>query len=128
MQPILLGGESFLPATSIKSARAWRKKVRETVTPLIDTLSEGMKFEIETANDFTQVLHAMLPALVSIPDVLWELVRAYSPLIEESAEVLEETATDDEVAVAFAEMVKRTFPLERYLSLTGLQAPTISTK
>jgi hypothetical protein len=102
---IILGGKEYeVKPLVIKDSRAWRKKLAST----LGVLPEYTGVTTDTPDKFKGALDAML---VSMPDQVVELVYDYARDL--NREEIEASATDDEVAKAFEQIVEVAFPLAR---------------
>lgn len=90
-----------VPVLTIKKAEAWRKRLVEAVKTVVDV----HKTECTTNDVFTQGLAYFF---LEMPGTLLDLVCAYAPSLPR--EVIEEEATDEQLATAIGQVVSIAFP------------------
>ncbi len=100
---VILGGKTFkIAPLVIRDSRGWRKKVVSLIAPL----PALVKVTMDDEEDFGNVLTTMM---VTNPDQVLDLFFEYAKELDR--EEIESIATDDEMAVAFQEVIKVAFPL-----------------
>ena len=105
---VTLGGKVYeIPPLVIKYSRPWRKKLVALVAPLPAMASA----EFETNDAEFQSLFTQL--LVQMPDETINLFFEYARELDRKE--IEDIATDAEMSIAFAEVVKVAFPLSESL-------------
>jgi len=110
---VMLGGKEYeVRPLVIRESREWRAKVIKLIAPL----PEYVKTEIDKTDDFEKVLSIML---VTMPDQVVDLFFDYAKDL--NREEIENVATDEELRIAFNEVVKIAFPLARALPETMAQ-------
>jgi len=110
---VILGGKEYeVRPLVIWESREWRAKVIKLIAPL----PEYVKTEIDKTDDFEKVLSMML---VTMPDQVLDLFFDYAKDL--NRDEIENAATDEELRIAFNEVVKIAFPLARALPETMTQ-------
>ena len=104
---VILGGKEYEVAPLvIRDSREWRKKVIGLIAPL----PRLVKVTMDNPEDFESVLTQMM---VTMPDQVIDLFFEYAKNL--NREEIEGIATDAEMAKAFEEVVKVSFPLAESL-------------
>ena len=100
---VKLGGKEYniLPLV-IKDSRVWRAKIIKLIGPL----PQLVNISADDPESFQNALNQMM---VVMPNQVVDLFFEYAKDLERDE--IEGTATDDEMAVAFEEVVKIAFPL-----------------
>lgn len=126
---VTLGEEGFekeyeIRTLPVKSARQWRKLVREPLgrlNDLLGTIKSDMTFE--TVEDMIAAVQLIVPQLVPLlldmQDEVFDLLVAYSPALQQDREYLEEHALDEQVIDAFLSVLRLAFPLELLKKFPG---------
>ena len=100
---VILGGKEYeVRPLVIRDAREWRRKVIALIAPMPSLT----KISTDTPEDFSDALTMML---VTMPDQVIDLFFEYARDL--NREEIEGVATDDELAVAFQEVIAVAFPL-----------------
>ena len=106
---VILGGEKHqIKPLVIKKSREWRKKVIVLLAPLPQLIKTVV--DVENPEGFGTVLTQMM---VTKPDQVLDLFFDFA--CDLNRDEIEDTATDKEMAAAFEEVVKVTFPLAESL-------------
>ena len=104
---VIFGGEEYQVAPLvIRDSREWRKKVIALLAPLPDLV----KVNTDDSEGFLQALNTML---VAMPDQVIDLFFEYAKDLD--PKVIEDKATDAEMADAFKEVIAVAFPLAESL-------------
>ena len=100
---VILGGKTYsIRPLVIRDSREWRKEAIKLIAPLPKLASA----KIEDAEEFGQILTTML---VTSPDQAIDLFFMYAKDLDR--DVIENEATDDEMATAFKAVLEIAFPL-----------------
>lgn len=126
---ITLGGQSYLlmelPA---RKNAAWRRLLEEKAQPLLGLIEQASAgVEITNSEDLMRLVQLALPTLLHAPEILFELITAYAPMISDD---LLDNAYDSEVVGAFLGVLSLAFPfgglIQELTSLASGSAPTAS--
>lgn len=121
---VTLGGKPY-PITPLprKQARQWRGQLQATLDPVLAAAQQVLSLDLEQGVNIGIVVDLVraqiIPLLLSYPDMAWDLLLAYAPNLASQHEMLDETATDEEVIAAFVEVLKQAYPLGGLTSLLG---------
>lgn len=104
---VILGGKSYkVKLLPIMHSRPWRKEV-------VVALSSLPKYAAVNMDDLKLFGDAINQMLVAIPDTVIDLFFGYAKDL--NREEIEAIATDDEMAIAFGQVIDLGFPLARSL-------------
>lgn len=130
MTDIFIGTRTYsIKPLARREARKWREQVQEQVYPLIDQVGNIISLDMNTSAGLAGVIQGVkqeLPRVLAFPDIVWDLLLAYSPEINAESGPLDATATDEQVMQAFMIALKQAYPLGGLMSLLGRQAPATS--
>lgn len=106
---VIFGGNKYeIAPLVIRDSREWRKKVIGLVAPLPQMIKTTL--DVNDSDAFGKVLTNML---ITMPDQVIDLFFEYAKDL--NREEIENIATDAELALAFEEVIKVTFPLAESL-------------
>ena len=127
---ITLGGVTYeVPALAIKGAKAWRDKFQRPFEEIAAALAGAGSIAITSGAGLAGLLNTLRGVLLKSPDILLEMLYEYSPLLKADAERIEAEAFDDEVMVAFVEVLRLAYPFEALMSFfRGLGSSSTATK
>lgn len=112
---VTLGTEKYrIECLKINPQRAWREKLSVELAPLVQTFNK-------TA-DQKSFVHGLAGALIDFPEKLADMVFAYAPNLAEKKEKIFEEATEEQLAIAFSNIMSIAFP---YLAQLGLVTQVI---
>lgn len=105
------GGKPYeIQVLTILKARKWREKMFESAKEAIGSLATP-------AADMETVFSGLSTALFQFPEKVAELIFAYDPALP-SDEILE-IATEEDLSVAFSQIMKVAFPFGPMLKAMG---------
>ena len=105
---VVLGGQEIsIPILRMRASREWREKFTNSVSEL------PLSVELTGAGTPEELLKALQTLVVTMPDKAIDLFFAYALTLKREA--FEDTATDEEVAAAFDQVVEVAFPLGKSL-------------
>lgn len=115
-QTVVVGGQSYtveeLP--SRKNA-AWRQQFSSTLDPFWQLIEQaGAGVELRTSEDLLRIVNSVLPSLLNAPELLFGLLKAYSPVFTD--DLLDE-AYDSEITAAFVAVLGLAFPFGALVKL-----------
>lgn len=124
---VTLGGETYtIVPLPIKQSHAWRDRLAVPFNQLTLALEGAADIEIKlsSADDIVALVRSLAGTLIGSIDTVLDLLFAYSPVLAEDRERIENEAYDTEAIDAFIEVVKLAYPLGRLVSgIRGPQAP-----
>lgn len=124
-----LAGHTFtIESLKFKAERAWRKKYDLPVANLIGaiaTVKEVSSTEFDKPTDLLKQIggillsHAtdLMKALLDSPDIIFEAICDYSPVLADNRDFIEENAYQDEIAAVFIEVLKIAYPFGSLLGI-----------
>lgn len=121
---LTLGGQAYtieeLPA---RRNAAWRKQLEARLSPILGIIEQaGAGLELRTNEDLMKVAGQVGQLLVTAPDLLIELLFAYSSDLASQQETILDTAYDSELITAFTAVLGMAYPfgsLARLISLAN---------
>lgn len=117
-----LGGHAYtieeLPA---RKNAAWRKLLEAKLAPILGIIEQaGAGLELRTNEDLMKVAGQVGQLLVTAPDLLIELLFAYSSELASQQEMILDTAYDSELITAFTAVLGMAYPFENLARLASL--------
>jgi len=127
---VTLGGQSYqVNQLPIKAAREWRTEFQKPFEEIALALSGAGSIELTDGKNLGGLLDTLRGVLLRSPDTLLEMLYAYSPLLKADSARIEAEAFDDEVMLAFVEVLRLAYPFESLMSfLSGLGSKATETK
>lgn len=114
---VVLGGTEFevmeLPA---RANVAWRKRLQEAVSGLVEQGLNLSSTDVETQNT-SQVLESVMGLVAEAPGLAGELMREYSPVIDGAWPELEDAIYESELIEGFMQVCKLAFPFGKLVDL-----------
>jgi len=115
-----LGGKKYtVKPLPIRPARALRKEIGAALDEPLEALKNIQGIELTDTDALADVIFAVKSILFDSIDTALDTVCGYCPEIKADRERIETEATDDEVVVAFLEVVKRLFPFGALTSMVS---------
>lgn len=116
---LTLGGQSYtieeLPA---RRNAAWRKQLEGKLAPILGIIEQaGAGLELRTNEDLMKVASQVGQLLVTAPDLLIELLFAYSAELAGQQDTILDTAYDSELITAFTAALGMAYPFENLARL-----------
>jgi len=104
---ITLGEKEYqVQEASFLRSKPWKQRLFAEVKPLFAQVSEAQEIEFNTAADLVKVIPLAETLLIDAMDKLFELLIAYSPVLEDDQEYIANNATDKQILAGFQEVVK----------------------
>jgi hypothetical protein len=91
-------------------SKPWKKRLFEEIKPLFERLSGASDIKFDSASDLFQLLPLAEDLFVNGIVTIYDLLIAYSPILEEDRQLIEAHATDKQILAAFQEVVKLSDP------------------
>lgn len=109
---VTLGGQSYvieeLPAR--KNAE-WRRLLETRLAPILGIIEQaGAGLELRTNEDVLKVVGQVGQLLVTAPDLLVEMLFAYTPALAADQAVILDNAYDSELVAAFTTVLGLAYP------------------
>jgi len=105
---VVLGGEEIsIPVLRMRASREWREAFSKSVAELPGSV------KLTDAGDTEELGNALKTLLITMPEKCVESFFLYARTLKREA--FEETATDEEVAAAFDQIIEVAFPLGKSL-------------
>lgn len=119
---IYLGERRYevVPLTLGKS-QAWRKEFNVPVGELVAAIQQLPEVELTDLAALGQLVSTLQGTLLGSMEMVFDLLCKYSPEVAADKKYILENATDDQVMLAFVEVLKLAFPFGR---LAGLILPS----
>lgn len=124
-----LAGRSYtIESLKFRAERAWRKKYDVPIANLIGAIANVKELsakEFDKPGDLLKEVgmvllsHAneLMKALLDSPDIIFEAICDYSPVLAADREFIEENAYQDEIAAVFIEVLKIAYPFGSLLGI-----------
>lgn len=127
---VTLGKKEYtVEQLTIEPTREIRNKFADFIAPAVNALQNAPSTDMKDYAAIAGIINIAKDALIGYTNTAFDLLCEYSPEIKADRELIEKTAYDDEVMVAFVEVVKLLFPFEGALkALSGLNWPQTSKK
>lgn len=108
---ITLGERDFVVSAApfIRSS-PWRKRLVAEVKPLFDMAATAPDMTFERPEDLLQLWPLLNAILVDGIDTVFELLIAYSPVLEDERGYIENNATEKQILAGFQEVVRLSDP------------------
>lgn len=128
---IMLGGAEYeIAQLPIRQAREWRQKFSEPLEQVIGAVQGGAE-AIQRAFDGNSSVNAgdlvgalgqtllgsVGRALLGSMDLVLDMVYSYAPNLLAHKDAIEESAYDDEIMLAFVEVLKLAYPFGQILAI-----------
>lgn len=109
---VTLGGQSYvieeLPA---RRNADWRRLLERRLAPILGIIEQaGAGLELRTKEDVLKVVGQVSQLLVTAPDLLIELLFAYTPDLATQQDVILDSAYDSELVAAFTSVLGLAYP------------------
>ena len=118
MATVQLGGAEYdLPPLSIKASKLWRALVEAPINDITATISGMEEIELTQMSDVAGLIEALKGTLLGAPDIIVDLLFAYSADLRAKRDDIEDSATNEEAVIAFIEAVKQEFPISPVMNL-----------
>lgn len=115
---VTLGGKPYeIQTLSIRAAREWRDKFQKPFQTIADALSGMDNIELTSGKSVSALLNVLQETLLRSPDMILDMLYAYSPAIASDKARIESEAFDDEVIAALIGVLKLAYPFGSLLSL-----------
>lgn len=126
MKEVTIGGKTYsLVALKIKESRAWRKQFEEKLSSVMQTISTAPTVSLTSPTELGDLINAVKQFIFTAPDLLLDMVCAYSKEIEADRQIIEENATDEEVAEVLGVILRIVFPLGKLMGNGQPTKPTL---
>lgn len=86
-------------------SRPWKKRLLEEIKPLFERLNGAGDLQFNTAADLFQLFPLVEDLFIEGLDTVFELLIAYSPVLEDDRAYIEAHATDKQILAAFQGVV-----------------------
>ena len=121
---VTLGGRPYtVKQLPMRPEANWRKKLQEQLAPIVDLIANYNQIELNTPADVVGILQRITPALLNAPDIMLDLVLAYSPALMMEREWIADNAYSQEVMDALLAVVRLAYPFEPLLKMAQRYAP-----
>jgi len=95
---------------SAKHNAAWRRRLDEILTPLLDTVQNAGTIRLDHRGDLTALIGRIRPLLFQSPELLTGLLFDYSPALARDRERIEADAYESELLGAFVQVLQLAYP------------------
>ena len=104
---VQLGDREYLiQQAGFLRSKPWKKRLLADVKPLFDEIGAAQGIEFASPADVIQLLPLAEKLFIEAIDLIFELLVAYSPVLEDDRAYIEQHATDMQIFAAFQEVVK----------------------
>src|SRR5262245_28765278 len=99
---VMLGDREYLiQQAGFLRSKPWKKRLLGEMKPLFDEIGAAQAMEFNSPADVVHLLPLAEKLFIEAIDLIFELLIAYSPVLEDEREYIEEHATDSQIFVAF---------------------------
>ena len=113
---VALGGESFsVEERTARGNQEWRARVTNEFKAISSGLTSALntdldKLAVDGLGALLSGVETTITSLFTSPDVLFDLLVSYSPVLEAKRDWILDNATDSQINAAFMEVLKLAYP------------------
>jgi hypothetical protein len=113
---VKLGEKEYsITEAAFRRSKVWKQRFMTEIKPLFKELEGVGDIAFNAPSDLLKLMPLAEKLFIEAIDTVLDLLVAYSPLLEEDREYIEDTATDKQIFSAFQEVIR----LADFLGLTS---------
>ena len=113
----LAGQEYVVEPLTFKLSKEWRESLGKPIIDLVNVLANADKFQLDNLADLVELVNLAKGILINSPDLVLDGLCAYSPILANDREIIEEKAYDWEIFDALLEVLKLAYPFGRLVKM-----------
>lgn len=113
----LAGREFVISELPLRANAEWRRLFEQKLEPLMGVLGGLHSIQVNNAQDLANIVTTLREVILHSPDMLVELLFAYSPLLREHQEWIEANVYESELLAAMTEVLQLAYPFGSILNL-----------